>query len=134
MSNYSPKPNPEQYKDRRDDYLRDKREWDKQERQADLERVQAAREIAASPWFQKSSLFLGHIVFFGMLSVAIFSKEHRSDTFKAIADPNPLWSIAKAIGYIALLYITIILISPMLLYFVLAGMMVAVIMFFLGMF
>ena len=35
MSHYSPKPDPEQYKDRQD-YLRDKREWDKQERQADL--------------------------------------------------------------------------------------------------
>ncbi|RPH89276.1 MAG: hypothetical protein EHM73_09030 [Chroococcales cyanobacterium metabat2.561] len=132
MSHYSPKPDPEQYKDRQD-YLRDKREWDKQERQADLERVQAAREIAASPWFQKLSLFLGHVVFFAMLSVLIFSEEHRSDFFKTIADPNPLWSVAKAIGYILLLYIMCIFISPILLWLIIGGIMIGVLMLFLGM-
>ena len=132
MSHYSPKPDPEQYKDRQD-YLRDKREWDKQERQADLERVQAAREIAASPWFQKLSLFLVHVVFFAMLSELIFSEEHRSDFFKTIADPNPLWSVAKAIGYILLLYIMCIFISPILLWLIIGGIMIGVLMLFLGM-
>lgn len=113
MSDYSPKPNPENYQ-YREDYLRDKREWDKKERQADIETIQGVREISARPWFQKLSLFLGHVVFFAMLSVSIFDQERRADFLEMIADPNPLLSIAKAIGFILFLYIMCIVISPFL--------------------
>jgi hypothetical protein len=68
-----------------------------------------------------------------MLSVLIFSEEHRSDFFKTIADPNPLWSVAKAIGYILLLYIMCIFISPILLWLIIGGIMIGVLMLFLGM-
>ncbi|MCA2711163.1 MAG: hypothetical protein IM473_11815 [Microcystis sp. M015S2] len=113
MSHYSPKPDPEQYKDRQD-YLRDKREWDKQERQADLEMNEGVKELSNSPGFQKLSLFLGHVVFFAMLSVLIFDQERRADFLEMIADPNPLFSIAKAMGFILFLYIVCITISPFL--------------------
>lgn len=49
-----------------------------------------------------------------MLSVSIFDQERRADFLEMIADPNPLLSIAKAIGFILFLYIMCIVISPFL--------------------
>jgi hypothetical protein len=132
MSDYSPKPNPEHFREH-EDYLKAKQQWDREDRKADLERYQAAREVSASRWFQKLSLFIAHVVFFAMLCVLIFSERHRSDFLTTIADPNPLWSIAKGIGYILLLYMICLFVSPIIVWLTIGGIMIGILMLFLGM-
>jgi hypothetical protein len=90
------------------------------------------KPLSASPWFQKLSLFIAHVIFFAMLCVLIFSESHRSDFLKTIADPNPLWTIAKGVGSVLLLYIMCLLVSPLIVWLIIGGIMIGVLMLFLG--
>lgn len=87
----------------------------------------------SSPLFGKLSLFLAHVFFFAMICTVIFDPQQRVKFLETIADKNVFISFLKGAAFVAIAYIFCILISPIMAFAAVVGVVIAVIGFFSAM-